>query len=222
MARKLNAETISHVKRWEGFRAEAYPDPGSSNGLPVTIGYGQTRRNGKPIKLGETITEAEAADWLERELDRVAGVVERLVKVPLTDNQFGALVSFTYNVGDGAFERSTLLRKLNAGDYEAVPSEMARWNKNDGKVMQGLSNRRAAEAGLWAKGAFVASAPVEAKPGTPAKDLLKPENVTAAGGLLGGAAAVASGNGPVQYAIAALMVIVALTIAFLVIRKATR
>ena len=56
MARKLNAETIAHVIRWEAFRAEAYPDPGSSNGLPVTIGYGQTRRNGQPIRLGETIT----------------------------------------------------------------------------------------------------------------------------------------------------------------------
>ena len=116
MARKLNAETISHVKRWEGFRAEAYPDPGSINGLPVTIGYGQTRRNGKPIKLGETITEAEATGWLVQELERVGGVVERLVKVPLTENQFGALVSFVYNVGDDAFAKSTLLKNLNAGD----------------------------------------------------------------------------------------------------------
>ena len=103
-----------------------------------------------------------------------------------------------------------------------MPSQLARWNKNDGKVMQGLVNRRAAEAGLWAKGEYVASAPVEAKPGNPIKDLLKPENVTSAGGLLAGGAAVASGNGPVQYAIAALMVIAAITIAFIVIRKATR
>ena len=90
------------------------------------------------------------------------------------------------------------------------------------KVMDGLVNRRAAEAGLWAKGAFVSTSTVEAKTGNPIKDLVTPENMAAGGGLLGGAAAVASGNGPVQYAIAALMVIAAITIAFLVIRKATR
>lgn len=218
----LNAEALAHVKRWEGFREKAYPDPGSANGLPVTIGYGQTRRNGKPIKLGETITEAEASKWLVNELARVTGVVHRLVKVPLTDNQLGALVSFTYNVGDNAFASSTLLKKLNAGEYAAVPAQLARWNKNDGKVMEGLTNRRAAEAGLWAKGEFVSSNTVTAKPGNPIKDLVTPENMAAGSGLLGGAAAVASGNGPVQYAIAALMVIAAITIAFLVIRKATR
>jgi len=222
MARSVNAETTEHVKRWEGFRAKAYPDPGSRDGKPVTIGYGQTRRNGRPIQLGETISEAEAAQWLLQELARVGNVVDQAVKVPLNDNQFGALVSFTYNVGDNAFRSSTLLKKLNAGDYQAVPAEMARWNKNDGKVMEGLVNRRAAEAGLWAKGAFVSSAPVDAKPGNPLKELATPENMAAGGGLLGGAAALTTGNGPVQYAIAALMVIAAITIAIIVIRKATR
>ncbi|WP_417585160.1 lysozyme [Pelagibacterium sp.] len=161
MARQLNAEVIEHIKRWEGFRANAYPDPGSVNGKPVTIGYGQTRRSGKPVQLGETITEAEATQWLLAELDRVSGVIERLVNVQLTDFQHGALVSFTYNVGDTAFSNSTLLRKLNAGDYAAVPAQLSRWNKNDGKVMQGLVNRRAAEAGLGARGEFVSSAPVD-------------------------------------------------------------
>lgn len=164
MARPLHPEVIEHVKRWEGFRPDAYPDPGSINGKPVTVGYGQTRRNGRPIQLGETITEAEASQWLLAELDRVAGVVDRLVRVPLSDFQRGALVSFTYNIGDTAFENSTLLRLLNAGDYKAVPAQLARWNKNDGQVMQGLVNRRAAEAGLWAKGEFVSSAPVAVEP----------------------------------------------------------
>ena len=222
MARAINAETLAHVQSWEGFRKDAYPDPGSSNGLPVTIGYGQTRRNGKAIQLGETITKAEALIWLKAELARVAGVVERLVKVPVTDNQFGALVSFTYNVGDDAFAKSTLLKKLNAGDYEAVPAQLARWNKNDGKVMPGLVNRRAAEAGLWAKGEFVSSAPVDAKPGNPIKELVTPENLAAGGGLLTGAAGLASGNGPVQIALAVVLVVAVGVIAFLVIRKATR
>lgn len=222
MARAINPETLAHVKRWEGFRKDAYPDPGSVNGLPVTIGYGQTRRNGKPIKMGDTITEAAASAWLETELARVSGVVERLVKVPLTDNQHGALVSFVYNVGDDAFSKSTLLKKLNAGDYAAVPTQLARWNKNDGRVMEGLTNRRAAEAGLWAKGEFIASNNVEAKPGNPTTELLKPETLTAGGGLLAGAAGLASGNGPVQIAVAVCLVIAMGVIAFLVIRKATR
>lgn len=222
MARQVNAETIEHVEKWEGFKASAYPDPGSRDGKPVTLGFGQTRRNGKPIQLGETITREEAREWLVKELNRVGLVVDAAVKVPLTDNQFGALVSFTYNVGDGAFKSSTLLKKLNAGDYASVPAQLARWSKNDGKTMQGLVNRRAAEAGLWAKGAFVSSAPVEAQPGNAFADLVKPENLASAGGLIGGAAAVASGNGPVQYAIAALMVVAAITAAFLIIRKATR
>lgn len=222
MGRTINAETLAHIQRWEGFRKDAYPDPGSSNGLPVTIGYGQTRRNGKPIKLGETITEAEALVWLRSELERIGDVVNSLVKVPLSDNQFGALVSFTYNVGDQAFRSSTLLKKLNAGDYSAVPGELAKWKFNDGKVMPGLVNRRAAEAGLWAKGDFVSSAPVDARPGNPLNELLTPERMAAGGGLLGGAATIASGSGPVQYAVAALMVIAAITIAVIVIRKATR
>lgn len=222
MARAINAETLAHVKRWEGFRKDAYPDPGSVNGLPVTIGYGQTRRNGKPIKMGDTITEAAASAWLETELARVSGVVERLVKVPLTDNQHGTLVSFVYNVGDDAFSKSTLLKKLNAGDYAAVPAQLARWNKNDGRVMEGLTNRRAAEAGLWAKGEFVASNNVEAKPGNPLKEMMAPGTVAAAVPLLGGAGALFSGNDTLQLFAGIALVIAALTVAFLVIRKATR
>lgn len=218
----LQADVIDHIKRFEGFRAEAYKDPGSVNGLPITIGYGQTRKDGRLIKLGETISESEASAWLVKELARVEGVVDRLVTVELSPYQLGALVSFVYNVGDDAFAKSTLLKKLNAGDYAAVPAQLARWNKNDGRPMAGLTNRRAAEAGMWAKGAFVASAPVAVAPGNPFADLIKPENLTSAGAVIGGAAAVASGNGPVQYAIAALMVVAAITAAVLIIRKATR
>lgn len=227
MARSVNAETLSLVKQWEGFRPNAYPDPGSRDGTPWTIGYGQTRIGGRAVRKGDTITEAEAASLLIARLAETAAQVERLVKVELTDNQFGALVAFADNIGMGGagkpgFSNSTLLKKLNAGDYSAVPGQLARWKYNDGQVMQGLINRRAAEAGLWAKGSFVSTSTVEAKPGNPIKDLVTPENMAAGGGLLGGAAAVASGNGPVQYAIAALMVIAAITIAFLVIRRATR
>jgi lysozyme len=88
--------------------------------------------------------------------------------------------------------------------------------------MDGLTNRRAAEAGLWAKGAFVASNTVPASPGSGVADLVKPETLTAGGGLLAGSAALASGNGPVQIALAVCLVLAVGVIAFLVIRKATR
>ena len=97
---------------------------------------------------------------------------------------------------------------------------MARWNKNDGKVMTGLTNRRAAEAGLWAKGAFVASNTVAAAPESPIKAALKPEVMTAAGGLLAGAGGLTTGTGPVQTALAVCLVVAAVVVAALVIRKA--
>ncbi|CAA0096323.1 Uncharacterised protein [Starkeya nomas] len=222
MARTVTPEIVEHVKRWEGCKLTAYPDPGSVNGEPWTIGYGHTSDSFLKVYKGLRITQSQADAALRHDLGETAAAVDRLVKVHLTDSQFGALVSFTYNVGENAFARSTLLRKLNAGDYDAVPGELARWNKNDGKVMKGLSNRRAAEAGLWAKGSFVSSKTVPASPGSAVKDFVTTENITATGGLLGGAAALASGSGPVQIALAVLLVIAAAVIGFLAIRRATR
>lgn len=146
---KLNQETIDHIKKSEGLRLVAYSDPGSKDGLPVTIGYGTTKINGKAINLGTKITKEQAEQYLVIDLEKFADRVYKLVKVKLNKNQFGALVSFAYNIGLEAFEKSTLLRLLNAGDYSSVPAQMRRWNKNDGKVMQGLINRREAEIVLW-------------------------------------------------------------------------
>lgn len=156
---KLNQKTIDHIKASEGLRLEAYPDPGSKDGKPVTIGYGTTRIDGKPIKLGTKITKAQAEQYLRADLEKFADGVAALIKVKLNANQFGALVSFAYNVGLEAFKNSTLLRLLNAGDYKSVPDQLRRWNKNDGKVMKGLTNRREAEIVLWntAGGALEAS-----------------------------------------------------------------
>lgn len=145
MTRKVNDATLSHIKSFEGLRLQAYPDPGSRNGDPWTIGYGSTTG----VHKGMVITEAEAEQRLKRDLETAERAVELAVKVPLNDNQFGALVSFAFNVGAGAFRDSTLLRKLNAKDYSAVPAQLARWNKNDGKVIAGLTRRRASEAELW-------------------------------------------------------------------------
>lgn len=156
MTRRVNAESLALIKQWEGLRLETYKDVGGV----LTIGYGST----SDVEPGMKITRAQAHRRLVKDLATAEGAVDSLVKVDLTPNQFGALVSFVFNVGVGAFSKSTLLRKLNAGDYASVPSELARWNKVKGKTVAGLANRRAAEAGLWSRGEFVASNTVEPVP----------------------------------------------------------
>lgn len=203
MPRTVNGETISHVKRWEGLKLTAYPDPGSRDGHPYTVGYGHTSDAHMEVYRGLTISPAQAEAALEYDLNETAAKVDDLVKVDLNENQFGALVSFAFNVGLSAFAKSTLLKKLNKGDYAAVPAELARWTRNDGKVMQGLVNRRAAEAGLWAKGAFVSSKGVDAKPMPLPIDK---ESITWGTGVLASLGAVFTGSGPVQFALAGVLV----------------
>lgn len=168
MTRRISPEGLALIKQWEGCKLRAYKD---AVGV-WTIGYGST---GAHVRPGMTITQAEADNLLIADLARFERAVEKLVKVPLSDGQFAALVSFAFNVGEGkgGFETSTLLKKLNAGNYAAVPSELQKWVKGTdprtGKkiTLSGLVNRRAAEAGLWAKGSFVSSNTVEAKPAKP-------------------------------------------------------
>lgn len=205
MTRTVNRETIEHVKRWEGLRLTAYPDPGSRNGEPWTIGYGHTSDGHLKVVRGLSITPAQAEAALEYDLNETAAAVEKLVKVELSDNQFGALVSFAFNVGVSAFAKSTLLKRLNGGDYAAVPQQMARWVYNDGKPMQGVINRRAAEAGLWAKGEFVTSRNVDADPEKP--PVLDKETVSWGAGILASLGALFSGTGPIQWALAAVIVV---------------
>lgn len=175
MTRRINAEGLKLIKQWESFIPFAYDDfdppkkrrkiqPGDRVNGTLTIGYGST---GAHVQPGERVTEAEASELLLDDLDRFERCVERKVVVPLNDNQFAALVSFCFNVGEGAFSGSTLLKKLNKGDYNSVPAELAKWVTSKGKRMQGLVNRRAAEAGLWAKGSFVSSNTVDATPAKP-------------------------------------------------------
>ena len=153
---------------------------------------------------GLTITVAQAEAALEYDLNETAAKIDELVKVELTDNQFGALVSFAFNVGLGAFTKSTLLKKLNKGEYASVPAELAKWRFNDGKVMTGLINRRAAESGLWAKGEFVTSRNVDAEPASP--PIIDKETVSWGAGILATLGALFSGTGPIQWALAAVIV----------------
>lgn len=114
-----------------------------------TIGWGSTMFNGKPVTRGMTITKDEADNLLIDDITSHAEPIHRLVTVPLTQPQYDALASFIFNVGAGNFARSTLLKKLNRGDYDGAAREFARWNKAKGKVLRGLTRRRTAEAALF-------------------------------------------------------------------------
>ncbi|MCX2699345.1 lysozyme [Ochrobactrum chromiisoli] len=152
MTRRINAAGLSLIKQWEGLRTTAYRDVAGI----LTIGYGHTSTAGAPkVTPGMAIGDNEAERILKADLAKFEARVERLVKVPLADNQFAVLVSCDFNTG-------ALHKKLNKGDYDAVLGELAKWVNAGGKKVHGLVNRRAAEAGLWAKGAFVSSNTVTA------------------------------------------------------------
>ncbi len=137
---------IDLIKQFEGCKLTAYQD---SVGV-WTIGYGWTQPvDGKPIRAGMTIKQETAERLLKTGLVSYESDVSRLVKVGLTQEQFDALVSFTYNLGARSLSTSTLLRKLNAGDYAGASDEFLRWNKAGGKVLAGLTRRREAERALF-------------------------------------------------------------------------
>ena len=140
---------IKNIKDFEGCSLTAYPDPGTG-GAPWTIGYGWTHPvDGKPIKPGMTIKQETADRLLKTGLVSYENDVLKMAKVKLTQGQFDALVSFAYNVGSRALSTSTLLRKLNDGDVMGAADEFLRWNKADGKVLNGLTRRREAERALF-------------------------------------------------------------------------
>ena len=138
------------MKDFEGLRLEAYHDPG---GVP-TIGYGTTRYpDGRPVQLGERMTAQEAEACLTATCHSLGKEVAALVSVPLTPNQSDALVSLCYNIGIGAFTRSTLRKKLNAGDFHGAAAEFLKWNKATihgvKQTLKGLTKRRRREKQLF-------------------------------------------------------------------------
>ena len=138
---KISKEGIALIKKFEGLELEAYQD---SVGI-WTIGYGHT----KGVQEGQKITEETAESMLMVELEEFESYVEKLVKVPLTQCQFDALVCWTYNLGPTNLSNSTLLTVLNQARFEDVPKEIRRWNKAGGEVLNGLVRRREAEAMLF-------------------------------------------------------------------------
>lgn len=143
----ISQNGINLIKEFEGCRLEAYLDQ-----VGVwTIGFGHT----KGVYQGQRITQQQAEDMLRSELIGYENAVRESVKVPLNQNQFDALTSFTYNCGISALKTSTLLEKLNAGDYIGAANELPRWNKGGGQVLTGLVRRRQAEKDLFLSGGSV-------------------------------------------------------------------
>jgi GH24 family phage-related lysozyme (muramidase) len=125
----------------------AYPDPGSADGHPWTIGWGSTGNDVTPTTVW---TQAKCDERFRTDIQRYADAVSRAIgNAPTTQNQFDALVSFHYNTG--AIGSATLTKKHKAGDHAGAKAEFARWNKNAGRVMRGLVRRREAEAMLYAR-----------------------------------------------------------------------
>lgn len=143
---KISKNALSKLKSYESFKDKAYKLPGEKY---WTIGYGH---NGPDVSPYDKIDRQQAEQLLAKDLNEFEYVISKNVKVPLTQNMFDALVMFTYNVGIGAFLQSTLLKKLNSGDYEGAKNEFYRWNKGSNKqVLEGLVNRRKYEAELFGK-----------------------------------------------------------------------
>lgn len=134
-------EGIALIRHFEGCRLDAYLCPAGV----WTIGYGHT----KGVKEGETIDQEAAEAFLIEDLEEFEGYVTEMVEVPLSQSQFDALVSWTFNLGPGNLERSTLLAKLNQGEYTDVPFEIKRWTRAGGVILPGLVKRRNAEAALF-------------------------------------------------------------------------
>lgn len=207
--RNINAAGLSLVKSFESLVLYVYDDlvVGKSGKYPewtgwkpkgtLTIGYGHTDDAQHPLKItqGLRITPQEADEILDVDLDECEDRVSRAVKVPLNDNQFAALVSFDFNTG--AIFKASFVRRLNAGDYAAVPSGLMLYVRAGGKTLRGLIRRRQAEVDLWnkpapeqraakpaPKGNVVPQAPVEDEPLTQS-------------GVMKGAATAGAGGGAI-------------------------
>lgn len=141
---KLSQRGIDLIKQFEGYSSKAYPDP-ATGGAPWTIGYGTT----KGVKPGMVITAQQAEKMLRDDVAKFESGVSSLITSPTTQGQFDAMVSLAYNIGLGNFGKSTLLKKHNARCYTCAADQFRVWNRANGKVMNGLTKRRAAEREVY-------------------------------------------------------------------------
>ena len=141
---KISEQGLDLIKTFEGLELEAYR---CAAGV-WTIGYGHT----KGVERGMKIDANTANEMLAEELIEYEGYINKYVTASLEQHQFDAMVSWVYNLGGGNLQASTLLKVLNAEDYDGVPAQLMRWNKAGGKVLEGLTRRRQAEADMFSNG----------------------------------------------------------------------
>ena len=169
---QLSDKGLTLIKSFEGYHRKLPGGGCIAYRCPAgvwTLGYGCT----EGIQAGMVWTQQQAEDALRREIDKFEAAVTRLVTVPINQNQYDALVSFAYNCGEGALARSTILRRLNSGDYAGAARGFSAWNKGGGRVLPGLVSRRAREAALFMEAAAQPETPempqrVDAPPEKPA------------------------------------------------------
>lgn len=142
---RVSDNGVAVVKYFESLVLKAYPDP-ATGGAPWTIGYGHT---GPEVKPGLVWSKDMAERVLLKDLNRFEVGVSALLRVEVTQGQFDALVCFAFNLGIGNLQKSTLLAMVNARDFDGAAQQFQRWNKAGGKVMKGLTRRRAAEQCLF-------------------------------------------------------------------------
>lgn len=193
---KLGPQGEKLIKEGEGLVLYAYDDANPSKpflkGKPkgeLTIGYGHTSAAGAPkVVPGMKITKAEAEKIFKRDIQKFVDQVNALVTREVTQNQFDALVSFHYNTG--ALGKSTLLKRVNAGQFDQVPAEFMKWVNDNGRMVPGLVNRRRAEVALWRgiESDNIAPASVKVDPPKPEKPITKSKiaNASVGVGIAGG------------------------------------
>ena len=155
-AQRLSKKGAAFIAHFEGFRGDLYNDPVGH----CTIGCGHLVHHGpingsEPEEFKRGITRERALELLQQDAASAAGAISGSVKVKLTQAQVDALISFAFNVGNGAFNDSTLLKLLNQGDYGSVPAQLDRWTKASGRTLPGLVTRRKAEGALFRDGKYV-------------------------------------------------------------------
>ena len=146
---KISNKGLELIKEFEGFSANAYLCPAK---IP-TIGYGNTFwEDGRKVRIGEQISKSKALELLEFVANKdFADKIFPFIEVSISQNQFDAMVSLAYNIGVGAFSKSTLLKKVNAKDFIGAANEFLKWDKSNGKPLLGLTRRRQREKELILK-----------------------------------------------------------------------
>lgn len=179
----MNIYNTNLIKNWEELRLKSYkPTPNDV----WTIGWGHT----KNVLPNQTISEEEAEAFFKEDTAWVEDFIKKYIKVPLSQNQYDAVASWVFNIGAGNAKTSTLIRKLNAKDYEGAAHEFPRWNKQKGKVLNGLTKRRAEEMQYFLRSP-TQSIPLGQKP-----DPVPPlKNLTTSKETLGGLLVALLGSG---------------------------